>query len=888
MKKYMKKIIIVFAMMVVFFGARNASASMPHCTITDFSANPVAINNGQYATLSWITTSNCTSASITSATAGYNYNIPGYYISGGSVNVNPVNPGNSPLVVTYTMTAGDAGGAYMTLSTTVTVSSQSPNCSITDLYANPSTITSGGSTTLFWNTNNCVAGSIDQGVGYVGGFPNGQKPIYSVTGNGVITYTLSAHGYNGVNTTRSVNVTVNPQIISMTGTLNSYYNSCSIPLGQSSCTIPFSWNVSNAPSGTISQVTTNQNNSSQIVGTGNYSSAIPFTVPYNSATFYLYNSSILLASKSVSSSCAVGTAWNGTICATQAPTNNCSISNFSVTPTSVTSGQPVVVNWTASNCNSAIVSGSNFSSTSLTGNNISAYPTVSGNFTINVSGISGQYILPQNIYVTVGGGGNQTGSCSISYFNANPTSINYGGSSGLSWGTSNCSQVYVSGPNFSSTSATSSQNVYPTSSSNYTLTAYDANGTTQTRSMYIYVGNNYYGNNGYYGNTYCSVYNFYATPASISPGGSSVLNWSTNCSQVNISGLGNVATSGSQIIYPTNTTSYTLNAYGQGTAPSPQTVQVYVLNSSPSTTPVYNSCAVTTVATNVTDSGATLNGIISNSTSTGNNSYFEYGPTINFGTQTTQKSISGNSIFSDTISNLSSKSIYYYRMVSNCNNTTSYGSTKVFETGGGAGSVSSNEAGDLPPKTIIQGTTVAGSNSPVMLKIENHYQLVKVGDTIEYTATYKNIDSKKISNAILQIVVPKGVTFKKSSVGSFSANSSTLTAQIGDITPGQEGTVYLEGVIDSLEPGSVQMVTTAILAFANAKGAQQNVMAYVLNNSLDAGIGSDVSSTPSAASQAALALFGVVLNLGIIGWLILIILVLLIIMIIRRYFLKKN
>ena len=969
MKKYMKKIIIVFASFMLFFGVHIAFASMPHCAVTDFSANPSTINNGQYATLSWTAINSCTSAHITSNT-GYNYNIPSYYVANGSVNVNPGNTSNSPLVVTYTITASDANGASASVFTTVTVNPQSPNCTINNFYATPSTITSGQSTALFWNTTNCVTGYVDHGVGTVSGFPNGTKPLYGVTGNGVVQYTLTAQGYNGINATAIVNLTVNPNIVPMTGTLTSLANSCAILSGQSSCTIPFSWSVSNPPAGSFSQVTTNQNGNSVAVGNGNTGNNQSFTIPYNSATFYLYNSSILLASKSVSSSCVSGTSWNGTICSPQAANNctisnfyasapsvntggstnlywatsnctsanissssgsfnytipsyyipngntyvsninssttytlsatnsngvpatssvtvtigqnqGCNINNFTVSPTSITSGQPVNINWNTSGCTSAIVSGSNFSSTSLS-NSQTIYPTSSGNYTINVLSSSGQYIVPQSVYVTVNGNNNQYGNCVISSFTASPTSINYGGSTNISWNASGCSQVYVSGPNFSSSSAIGSQNVYPTSSTNYTLTAYNQNGTSQTQSLYVYVGNNYYGNSYYYpgSNLYCSIFNFYATPASISSGGSSVLNWSTNCSQVNISGLGNVATSGSQIVYPTNTTSYTLNAYGQGSTPAPQTVQVYVINNS-NPAPVYNTCAVTTVATNITKDGVTLNGLISDPNSSNDTAYFEYGSNVDLGLQTVSKSTSGNSMFNENLSGLLPSTIYYYRMVANCGGTTSYGSTKIFETLNSAG-YEIPEGSDTITKTkvIVHGNTVSGTNSPVLLKIENHYQLVKVGDSTEYTITYKNIGSKKITNSILQVVLPKGITFEKASAGGFSQSTNTLTVQIGDLIPNQDGTVYLEGKVDSIEAGSVQIVTTAIFVYTNEKGSQENAMAYVLNTA--SGV-----ETNSTSSIAAIAIFGFVFNLGIIGWLILIILILLIILIIRKYFMRR-
>ena len=67
-----------------------------------------------------------------------------------------------------------------------------------------------------------------------------------------------------------------------------------------------------------------------------------------------------------------------------------------------------------------------------------------------------------------------------------------------------------------------------------------------------------------------------ATPDTITPGGSSTLTWkTTDATNVSIVGLGTVATSGTQTVSPTQTTSYHLIAQGDGgTADATATVTV--------------------------------------------------------------------------------------------------------------------------------------------------------------------------------------------------------------------------------------------------------------------------------------------------------------------------
>lgn len=96
----------------------------------------------------------------------------------------------------------------------------------------------------------------------------------------------------------------------MSGTLTPAASSCTIASGQSTCNINFSWSVSNPESTTAITKPVNVT-----VATGHTGSNVAFTIPYNTQTFYLYNNSILLDQETVTSSCASGTAWNGTTCA---------------------------------------------------------------------------------------------------------------------------------------------------------------------------------------------------------------------------------------------------------------------------------------------------------------------------------------------------------------------------------------------------------------------------------------------------------------------------------------------------------------------------------------------------------------------------------------------
>lgn len=58
------------------------------------------------------------------------------------------------------------------------------------------------------------------------------------------------------------------------------------------------------------------------------------------------------------------------------------------------------------------------------------------------------------------------------------------------------------------------------------------------------------------------ISSFSADPASVAPGQSSTLAWtSTNADKCSIDGIGDVSTSGTKVVSPTNTTSYNITCY---------------------------------------------------------------------------------------------------------------------------------------------------------------------------------------------------------------------------------------------------------------------------------------------------------------------------------------
>ena len=536
---------------------------------------------------------------------------------------------------------------------------------------------------------------------------------------------------------------------------------------------------------------------------------------------------------------------------------NCSITNFTANPNSITSGGSSTLTWNTANCTSVTISNLGYN-VPTSGVQV-IYPTVTTSYTLTATGSNG---LTQIQTVTVSVNTYQN-TCSITNFTANgssSTTIQSGNAVNLVWNTTGNCSVTITGPNFNSSLPSGSQTIYPTYSGTYVLSTYGTYSGTQSQSVYVNVTNYQQYNN-------CAISYFSASPTSINYGGLSTLSWSTsNCTSVSITNIGSVNMYGSQYVYPTYTTTYTLTAYGtNGGAPS-QAVTINVNNYVPTPTPIYNTCAVTSVATNITRNGATLNGIVNNTSSYGASTYFEYGPTVSLGFQTNPRSSNGNTSFSEIVTGLSSNTIYYYRLVSNCGTGTGRGSIEIFQTTGNQINTNTNTT------TIIrQGTTVIGTESPIMLKIENRYQSIKVGDTVDYTVTYQNIGTKTLTHPVLQVVLPRGIAFLNSSRGTYQSDTYTLTVPLEDLVPNIVGTVYLEGRVDSIDNNNAQIVTTAILVYTTPKGAQENAMAYVLN------------SPTGGSSLVGAAIFGGgILPRTMLGWLFLFVIVLALVLIVRK------
>ncbi|MFC1829702.1 hypothetical protein ACFL0O_08825, partial [Thermodesulfobacteriota bacterium] len=215
--------------------------------------------------------------------------------------------------------------------------------------------------------------------------------------------------------------------------------------------------------------------------------------------------------------------------------------DISANPETILAGESSTLTWHTANADSCVIE-PGIGSVDLTGS-IEVSPTVTTTYTITATGPDGT--VSDNITVTV----LQPPTISIS---ADPNTILSGGSSTLRWSSTNADTCEIN-QGIGSVDVNGSIQVSPTETTTYTITAAGPGGTT-TADVTVNV-------------TYpLPTITAGTDPETIMVGESSTLSWTTsnadNC--VIDQGIGSVGLTGSIVVQPDKTTTYTITAIGPG------------------------------------------------------------------------------------------------------------------------------------------------------------------------------------------------------------------------------------------------------------------------------------------------------------------------------------
>lgn len=220
--------------------------------------------------------------------------------------------------------------------------------------------------------------------------------------------------------------------------------------------------------------------------------------------------------------------------------------NISASPSSITAGSQATLTWSTTNATSVsidqgigTVAGSGTQTVS---------PTQTTTYTLTATG--GAQTVTSTVTVTV----TSPPPPPTVQFSVSPASIQTGQSTTLTWSTTNTTSVSID-QGIGTVAASGALSVSPTQTTTYTLTA-TAGAQTVTSTVTVTVTSP----------PPPPTVQFSASPSSIQGGESATLAWSTtNATSVSIDqGIGTVAASGTQSVSPTQSTTYTLTAIGNG------------------------------------------------------------------------------------------------------------------------------------------------------------------------------------------------------------------------------------------------------------------------------------------------------------------------------------
>jgi outer membrane protein OmpA-like peptidoglycan-associated protein len=477
--------------------------------IVQFTAQPAAISSGQTTTLSWVI-QNATSATITPGAGPVS-------ATTGSVAVSPA------ATTTYTLTAtGPNGNTTQTVQVTVgTTSAQ-----ILRFSAGPSSIPTGGSSTLSWSTSGATSVSISPGIGTV--TANGSTTVSPAS---TTTYTLSATGSDGRTITAAVQVTVGAvtaQIVRFAA------NPASIPTGGQTT---LSWSTNNATSVSISP------------GVGTVSANGSTTVSPTATTVYTL-SATGTDGKTVTATAQV------TVGAVTAQ-----IVRFAASPSTIGLGASSTLSWSTSHATSVSIS-PGIGTVSANGST-TVSPAMTTSYTLSATGADGNTVTAVAT-VTVSG----SAIPQVVTFVATPQSVSPGQSTQICWQVSGATSVSIAPGIGSNLSANSCVTVTPSATTTYTLTATNAVGTIQA-NLTVNVG-------------LVQILSFQASPVTSPVAGAPVtLSWTTaNATSVVLTGADippmTLPVNGSYTANPTTNEVYTLTAYGPGGQNVSVSISVFV------------------------------------------------------------------------------------------------------------------------------------------------------------------------------------------------------------------------------------------------------------------------------------------------------------------------
>jgi hypothetical protein len=247
------------------------------------------------------------------------------------------------------------------------------------------------------------------------------------------------------------------------------------------------------------------------------------------------------------------------------------ITKFDANPDAISAGARAQLSWEVTGATSVSID-NGVGSVALRGTR-TVVPAATTTYTMTATNQYGTTNASAQVLVSGGGDGTTppaAGMPSITSFTATPDTVTAGGSSTLSWNVTNATTVTIS-PVIGSVNPVAGSGVVTVgSSTTFIMTATNSAGSTNASVTVNVAGTPPLP-------ALVVVNSFTASPPAISSGGSTMLSWNVSgATQVTITGIGPVNSTGSQVVSPVVTTNYTLTATSSGGSLATQTVTVTV------------------------------------------------------------------------------------------------------------------------------------------------------------------------------------------------------------------------------------------------------------------------------------------------------------------------
>ena len=232
-------------------------------------------------------------------------------------------------------------------------------------------------------------------------------------------------------------------------------------------------------------------------------------------------------------------------------TSNPPTVNITVSPSSITAGNSTSISWSTANASSCSASGG-WAGIKDTSGNETLSPGATVTYTLTCSGTGGTDSDSTTVIVE------GTSNPPIVLIDATPKTVESGGQAYLVWASANSTSCNASGGWSGPQDITGYEDVYPTSTTEYTITCTGPEGSDDD-SVTINVGS-------------LGEVNLEATPSTIFDGGESTLTWTTQgMSSCEASGdwSGSKSLNDTKTVSPSSDSTYTLTCIESGGTPTP-------------------------------------------------------------------------------------------------------------------------------------------------------------------------------------------------------------------------------------------------------------------------------------------------------------------------------